>query len=196
MAGSRHLLLLLPVAIVAVAAGAKMGGPSGTDWQPGSADTCLQGYVWRAAVPGDRVCVEPSVAAAVAADNKKAADRRASLDIRIDHWTLSSACGDTCRVGANDHAPRFKIIGDHFNVGQVRIGVYRTSDDREIWSQTRVTTPWPGRPGGWFEAKPMLVDCVDAPGGPREPNSYIAAYDVVSHRWSKRLYVWTGCTVR
>ncbi|MFI2434320.1 hypothetical protein [Streptomyces sp. NPDC018693] len=39
-------------------------------------DTCRQGYVWREARPGDRVCVEPWVRDQARADNAQAAARR------------------------------------------------------------------------------------------------------------------------
>jgi hypothetical protein len=39
-------------------------------------DTCLQGYVWREAVPGDHVCVTPETRAQAAQDNSLAASRR------------------------------------------------------------------------------------------------------------------------
>jgi hypothetical protein len=39
-------------------------------------DTCLQGYVWREAVPGDHVCVTPETRAQAAEDNSLAASRR------------------------------------------------------------------------------------------------------------------------
>jgi hypothetical protein len=40
-------------------------------------DTCLQGYVWREAVPGDHVCVTPETRTQAADDNSQAASRRA-----------------------------------------------------------------------------------------------------------------------
>jgi hypothetical protein len=44
--------------------------------QPRS-DTCIQGYVWREAIPGDHVCVTPEVRAQAAEDNRLADSRRA-----------------------------------------------------------------------------------------------------------------------
>jgi hypothetical protein len=38
-------------------------------------DTCIQGYIWREAFPGDRVCVTPLTRLYAAADNKLAASR-------------------------------------------------------------------------------------------------------------------------
>ena len=37
--------------------------------------TCVSGFVWREAGPGDVVCVEPSVRSRVAEDNRMAAAR-------------------------------------------------------------------------------------------------------------------------
>lgn len=54
-------------------------------------DTCVQGYVWRDAFPGDHVCVLPSTRAEVARDNSQADARR---------QPGGGAYGpDTCRVG-------------------------------------------------------------------------------------------------
>ncbi|KUL28473.1 hypothetical protein [Actinoplanes awajinensis] len=39
-------------------------------------DTCLTGYVWREAVPGDQVCVTPETRDQAAVDNAAAGDRR------------------------------------------------------------------------------------------------------------------------
>ena len=44
--------------------------------RPYGLDTCLQGFVWRNAFRGDRVCVTPDVRNQVAADNAQAASRR------------------------------------------------------------------------------------------------------------------------
>jgi hypothetical protein len=38
-------------------------------------DSCVAGYVWREAVPGDHVCVTPAMRAQVDADNRAAASR-------------------------------------------------------------------------------------------------------------------------
>src|SRR5207237_10160316 len=39
-------------------------------------DTCRQGYVWRDAFPGDRVCVSPAIRDQAAQDNRQANARR------------------------------------------------------------------------------------------------------------------------
>jgi hypothetical protein len=48
----------------------KVGGAYGPD-------TCIQGYVWREAIPGDHVCVTPEVRDQAAEDNRLADSRRA-----------------------------------------------------------------------------------------------------------------------
>jgi hypothetical protein len=54
-------------------------------------DTCIPGYVWREAFPGDHVCVDPTVRAQAAEDNRLAAERREPG---------GGAYGpDTCRAG-------------------------------------------------------------------------------------------------
>ena len=41
-------------------------------------DTCINGYVWREAVPNDHVCVVPAVRAQARADNEAAPSRYVS----------------------------------------------------------------------------------------------------------------------
>jgi hypothetical protein len=48
--------------------------PSGGAYGP---DTCLQGYVWREAVPSDHVCVTPETRTQTAEDNNLASSRQA-----------------------------------------------------------------------------------------------------------------------
>ena len=100
---ARHLAAAAAaLALAAVAAPALGAGNYG-------ADTCLDGYVWRGAIPTDHVCVTPLVRMQTAQENDQAAARR------------SPAGGpdgpDTCIAGyvwreavANDHvcvmAPR------------------------------------------------------------------------------------------
>jgi hypothetical protein len=45
------------------------GGPYGPD-------TCKQGYVWREAIPNDRVCVTPEARSQAAEDNQRGTERR------------------------------------------------------------------------------------------------------------------------
>ncbi|HKF36237.1 MAG TPA: hypothetical protein VKB35_04995 [Ktedonobacteraceae bacterium] len=47
--------------------------PSSTSGSP--AGTCIQGYVWREAVPGDHVCVTPQTRAQAQYDNSQAQSR-------------------------------------------------------------------------------------------------------------------------
>ncbi len=73
-----------PRAALAAVAGAAMALVIGFAVLTGSAlasgdygpDTCLNGYVWRDAVPGDHVCVTPATRTQAAYDNSKAAARR------------------------------------------------------------------------------------------------------------------------
>jgi len=54
-------------------------------------DTCIQGYVWREAVPNDHVCVVPAVRAAARLDNQQARYRVSA--------TIHHSGPDTCRNG-------------------------------------------------------------------------------------------------
>ena len=69
---------------------------------PGGPDTCLQGYVWREAVPGDHVCVTPETRAQAAQDNSLADSRRSP--------TGGAYGPDTCLQG---YVWREAVPGDH-----------------------------------------------------------------------------------
>ncbi len=47
-----------------------------TDYGP---FTCIQGYVWREAVPGDLVCVTPEIRSQAAYDNSQASVRKSPV---------------------------------------------------------------------------------------------------------------------
>ena len=64
-------------ATVTVAVPLVMAAPATADPLPYGPDTCIQGYVWREARPGDTVCVTPDIRATVAQQN---ANRGANKD--------------------------------------------------------------------------------------------------------------------
>jgi len=68
----------------------------------GGTDTCLQGYVWREAVPGDHVCVTPETRTQAAEDNSLAASHRSP--------TGGAYGPDTCLQG---YVWREAVPGDH-----------------------------------------------------------------------------------
>ena len=78
MTGGRFAWLLILIGAAAVA----------QDYGP---DTCVQGYVWREAFPGDHVCVDPATRAQAAEDNRLAAQRREPAGGEYGP--------DTCRAG-------------------------------------------------------------------------------------------------
>ena len=94
---------------------------AGTDYGP---DTCLNGFVWRGAVPTDHVCVAPAVRSQIAQDNAQAVARRSP--------TGGLYGPDTCLPGyvwrdafANDHvcvapAVRSQAQGDNLKAGTRR----------------------------------------------------------------------------
>ena len=67
---------------------------------PLSSDICIQGFVWREAFPGDRVCVMPAIRAQAAEDNRLAVSRRPPSG--------GSYGPDTCKEGFvwRDAGPR------------------------------------------------------------------------------------------
>jgi|SRR5688572_1777809 len=64
---------------LATSAGEKVGivvRPPNEPDLPYGPDTCISGYVWREAIPGDNVCVTPATRSQTAYDNSQAAARR------------------------------------------------------------------------------------------------------------------------
>jgi hypothetical protein len=63
---------------VAIAALAGIAGqaPAQAEPLPYGPDTCIQGFVWREARPGDTVCVTPDIRTATAQQNANAAQNR------------------------------------------------------------------------------------------------------------------------
>ncbi|GAA2926832.1 hypothetical protein GCM10020221_23450 [Streptomyces thioluteus] len=152
---------------------------------------CREGYVWREAFKGDMVCVEPPTRTQARQDNQLADSRKVSARLWKTTWTPGPRCnGDTCTT-TNDH-PRIKLNGDHYNFGQVKAFVRRSSDNRLLWSGSATARAQQGHAGGSFGIRTDVIDC-SRPG--QRPNGYAQAYDVVSGRWSARVPVTIGCYV-
>ena len=66
---------ILPFGAAVLAVAAAVSAPASADPAYGP-DTCIQGFVWREAIPGDNVCVTPAVRDATAAQNANAAANR------------------------------------------------------------------------------------------------------------------------
>lgn len=150
-------------------------------------NACATGYVWREAYAGDLVCVDPRVRDQARTDNAQADDRRVTTRLWKTRWTPSGNAG----TGRSDQdVPRIQLNGDHYNFGQVRLYIRRTSDNRILWSGTVIATRHTGFAGASFGKRTNLTDC-SAYNTPI--NGYAQAYDVISHRWSARLPVSIGC---
>jgi hypothetical protein len=97
---------------------------TGTGTGTGPPDTCLQGYVWREAVPGDHVCVTPETRAQAAQDNSLAASRRSP--------TGGAYGPDTCLQG---YVWRGAVPSDHVCVtGETRA---QTAEDNSLAASRR-----------------------------------------------------------
>lgn len=91
------------------------------------AGTCIQGFVWREAVPNDHVCVTPQVRQQTASDNGQAASRRSPNGGPFGP--------DTCRAG---FVWREAFAGDHVCVAaQTRS---RAAQDNH-WATVRNACP-------------------------------------------------------
>lgn len=110
-------------------------------------DACIEGYVWREAYPGDRVCVTPETRAQAVEDNRRAVERRAPG---------GGAYGpDTCKPGFVWREAR---PDDHVCVTpEVRT---QTARDNSLASSRRVMPPAAANGGGLGEfkhTKPVLM---------------------------------------
>jgi len=66
---------ILPLGAAMIVVAGTVSIPASADPAYGP-DTCIQGYVWREAAPGDNVCVTPAVRDATAAQNAQAVANR------------------------------------------------------------------------------------------------------------------------
>lgn len=90
-------------------------------------DTCIQGYVWREAVPSDHVCVTPEVREQTRIDNAQAGTRRSP--------TGGASGPDTCISG---FVWRDAFSNDHVCVTpQIRAGAAQDNH----WSRVRDACP-------------------------------------------------------
>src|SRR5215467_10147878 len=103
-------------------------------------DTCLQGWVWREAIPSDHVCVTPEIRAQTANDNSQASARRNSLNIWHTTYNPPNPCnGDTCQT--TNSSPIYLLQGDHVNIGTLTIELRKTQNDALIATWTVNSTP-------------------------------------------------------
>lgn len=162
--------------------------PNGGAYGP---DTCKSGFVWREAFSGDHVCVTPATRSQVQSDNSQAANRVASLNTWTTNWYPGPVCnGDICTTTSDSDIPRFKVNGDHFNLGQVRAGIYKINGDVKIWEQTVNTAAYSGYGNYAFGVQSPVINCRNSPN-----DAYIRVYDLVSARWGPKIFVPTGCKV-
>jgi hypothetical protein len=130
-------------------------------------DTCVQGYVWREAVP----------------------EANAGPHIWLTDWTVPPTCtGDTCTSTSTDDIPRFKVNGDHFTVGgQVGIGFKRVQTGAWVYQYSTTASIHNGFALGTFGERTNQFDC--SRDTHSSLNYYVRAYDWSTGRWSNRIFV-------
>ena len=127
---SRHPSALLVAALVGLAASGAQAAPH--------PDACIDGYVWREAYPGDRVCVAPATREQAADDNRLAATRREPRG--------GTHGPDTCKPGFVWREAR---ADDHVCVTpEVR---EQTARDNRLAYARRLMPPAAGNGGGLAE---------------------------------------------
>ncbi|MEU3620677.1 hypothetical protein ABZ725_51860 [Streptomyces sp. NPDC006872] len=126
--------IIAAAAIAATAASLSQAAPAAAgEFGP---DTCRQGFVWREAVPGDRVCVTPGTRTQAQADHRQADARR---------QPGGGAWGpDTCRQG---FVWREAVPGDHVCVTP-GTRTQAQADNRQADARRAPNTPPPCRSQG------------------------------------------------
>jgi hypothetical protein len=127
---NRRVLIVAALATAAVALTATVASADG-DYGP---DTCLNGYVWRGALPNDRVCVTPARRDTTARENTEGSQHRAG----------GGAYGpDTCVNGyvwrdavANDHVCVLFASGSRDAARQDNASAASRRDDIRVWMGT------------------------------------------------------------
>lgn len=130
-------LLSLPV-VLAAAVGVAGVVPAQADPLPYGPDTCVSGYVWREAGPGDHVCVKPGVRDSTAQEN-------ANPDLHRQPG--GGAYGpDTCATG---YVWREAFGGDHVCVSPA-VRQQASNDNAKAESRYQRNAVDPFGPGGPF----------------------------------------------
>jgi hypothetical protein len=123
-------------------------------------------------------------------DNSQAAARRDSLRLWHSTYTIPPVCNDgICHSTSTDSIPRYRLQGDHINVGLVTVQLRRNRDNALLRQWTVNSTPASWTPGGQFSLDTGVFVCNGA------SDSYFRVFDPVSTRWSSPYYVSTICSV-
>lgn len=161
--------------------------PSGGAWGP---NTCLYGWVWREATSSDFVCVTGATRSQTWSDNGQASARRDSLNVWHGNYTIPPRCSDgICTSTSTDSIPRFRLIADHLNVGQVTVQLRLRTTGAVLRSWSVNAGPAGYTPGGRVTFDTGVFDCR------RTVDSYFLVRDSSSTRWSAPHYVSSRCAV-
>jgi hypothetical protein len=169
-------------------------------------NTCLNGYVWRAAFPGDAVCVTPATRTRAAQDNAAAASRR---DPSAGYGPYGCQSGYVWREAqASDLVCVTPNIRDQAKADNAAAASRRNSVTLSLYGSNgkhvvNVTNINNGRAtvGLWFaNLKPIKTWTVNVSGnrfalGTGQPvcdgpkNAFFQVKDPTSGRWSARAYI-------
>jgi hypothetical protein len=194
--------LIIAVGIAALALPATAGA---ADY---GAATCLNGYVWREAFPGDKVCVTPATRTRTVQDNAAAASRRdpsagygaygcqagyvwreagpndlvcVTPNMR-DQATVDNAAAASRRNSVNLTLTRSNgkhvVNATNINSGRATVGLWWSSNLKPIKSWK---VNFSGNRFAFRTDKPV---CANGP-----LNAFFQVKDPSSGRWSQRVYV-------
>jgi hypothetical protein len=212
----RNGVAALVVAVLSIAAAlAAPATPAVADGDFGP-DTCLNGFVWREAVPTDHVCVTPAVRSQTRQDNALAASRRSSTggpfgpDTCLSGFVWREAySGDRVCVTP---ATREQARSDNANAGprrnEVRTRLFTSSLSRRFTVRADRINIGQARVALFNSVtrRTILSFLVSVPPNATAPgglltlstrvvqcsgaaNAYFRVQDGASTRWGNRLYV-------
>ena len=192
---------------------------SGRDYGP---DTCLNGFVWRDAAPGDHVCVTPDIRAQAADDNAHAAERTTRYGPYGPNTCMYGLVWRAAFVGDQvcvDPEIRDQAIADNAKAAARRndvrtaLGIYLSGGARRYVVRTdRINAGLAivilFRIDGKVLRSWRALASPSTSGGPGgylnfrtgaaqchgAANGYVRVEDGTSGRWSSRQYVTTGCS--
>jgi hypothetical protein len=113
------------------------------------------------------------------------------------HWFPGPVChpDGTCSSTSNDDIPHIKINGDGFTLnGRVFGGIYKWPENSLKWGLNVNAHSQAGFRDGAFGLEAPVIDCLPSSPG-HVGDSFVAAYDWTTGKWSNFFWLYTGCFV-
>jgi hypothetical protein len=130
--------------------------------------------------------------------NESSLEERQStgLAVWVTHWFPPPQCSDgVCTITSVDDLPHIKVNGEGYTVGgRVFVGIYRWPANTLSWGMNINVIHYNGWRDASFGLQTPVIDCSGF-DLTHPANSYAAAYDWSTARWSPVWWLYTGCAV-